>query len=134
MKKGKTISEIGHRGELSTIIGKGTVVEGNMQVQNSLRIDGKVVGDIKTTDTVIVGKEGEVEGHVHAKHILMAGTVKGNMSASGKMFLESTASICGDIKASQLVVDEGAVFDGKCHMKEGRDRGMDEIKEKEKEE
>ena len=120
MRKGKSNSEIGPRGELSTIIGKGTLVEGNMNVQNSLRIDGKVIGNVETTDTVIVGKEGEVEGEVRTKNVLLAGKVKGNVAASGKMFLESTAAIHGDIKASQLVVDEGAVFNGKCQMKAGK--------------
>jgi cytoskeletal protein CcmA (bactofilin family) len=132
LRKGKMNSEIGNRGELNTIIGKGTVVEGNMRVRSSLRIDGKIVGDVRTTDTVIVGKEGEVEGHVHAKHVLMAGKVKGNVNASGKMFLESTASIFGDIKASQLVVDEGALFNGKCSMKGGSDEASKRIEEEEK--
>ena len=120
MRKGKTNSEIGPRGELSTIIGKGTLVEGNLNVQNSLRIDGRVVGNIHTTDTVIVGKEGEVDGEVKTKNVLLAGKVRGNVTAAGKMFIESTAAVHGDIKASQLVVDEGAVFNGKCQMKESK--------------
>ena len=120
MRKGRTHSDFEQRGELSTMIGKATVVEGDMRVKNSLRIDGKVHGNVETTDTVIIGKEGEVEGMVKAKHVLLAGRVTGNVTASGKMFLESTATIHGDVKASQLVVDEGAVFDGKCSMKEGK--------------
>jgi len=101
------------------MIGKGTVVDGDVRVRNSVRIDGKVNGNVKTTDTVVLGKEGEVVGQIQAKHVLLAGKVRGNITASGKVFLESTASVFGDIKASRLVVDEGALLDGKCRMKEG---------------
>jgi cytoskeletal protein CcmA (bactofilin family) len=117
LKKGKTTSEFGRGGELNTIIGKGTSVQGDFRVQNSLRIDGKVIGDIVTSETVIIGKEGIVEGTVQAKNVLLGGMVKGNIVTTGKVFLEMTASINGDITASQLVVDEGALFDGKCSMK-----------------
>ena len=129
MKKGKVTSEFGHGGELSTMIGKGTVVDGDVRVQNSLRIDGKINGNVRTTDTVVVGKEGEVVGQIQAKHVLLAGRVQGNIAVSGKVFLEATASVFGDVKASRLVVDEGALFDGKCHMKEGE--GQREKKEAE---
>lgn len=119
MRKGKTDTEFGRGGELNTIVGKGTVVEGDLKVKNSLRIDGIVKGNVNTTDTIIVGKDGEVEGRVRAKHLLLGGKVKGNIIASGRVFLESTASVFGDIKAVRLVVDEGAIFDGKCTMDEG---------------
>lgn len=116
MRKGKTSSDFGRGGELSTIIGKGTNVKGSLTVRNSLRVDGKIKGDIAASDTIIIGKEGAVEGQVKAKHILMGGKVVGNIVASGKVFLETTASIDGDISALQLVVDEGAHFNGKCNM------------------
>ncbi len=117
--KGKTLTEFGRRGELTTIIGKGTVLDGNVKVQNSIRVDGKVIGNIRATDTVFVGKDGVVEGGVHSKDLLLAGKIKGNIVVSGKVFLESKSFIQGDIKASRLVVDDGAQFDGKCSMKEG---------------
>ena len=117
LRKGKMTSEFGRGGELSTILGRGTVVMGDLDVQNSLRIDGQVKGNIKTTDTVIIGKGGSVEGHIASKHVFLAGRVQGDIITSGRVFLEATSSVTGDIKASRLVIDEGAVFDGKCHMK-----------------
>jgi cytoskeletal protein CcmA (bactofilin family) len=117
--KGKTLTEFGRRGELTTIIGKGTVLDGNMKVQNSARVDGKVIGNVRATDTVVIGKDGMVEGNVHSKDLLVAGKIKGNIVVSGKVVLESKSFIQGDIKASRLIVDDGAQFDGKCSMKEG---------------
>jgi len=117
--RGKTNSDCG-RGELNTIVGKGTVIEGDLRVQSSMRIDGRVKGKVAVTDTVVVGKDGEVEGRVSAKHVMLAGKVQGNVIASGKVLLESKSSVFGDIKATRLVVDEGALFNGSCQMKEGK--------------
>ncbi len=118
MIKGKSKSDFGRGGELSTIIGKDTNLNGNLILKKSLRVDGKIVGDVKTSDTIIIGKEGTIEGKITAKNVLLGGSVKGNVIAAEKVFLESTASIEGDITSIQLVVDEGALFNGKCNMKE----------------
>lgn len=117
MKTEKVNSEISRGGELNTMVGKGSTIKGDLKVQNSLRIDGKIHGNTDSSGTVIVGKDGEVEGEVHAKHVMLAGSVRGNIHATGKVYLESTATVLGDVEASRLVVDEGAVFDGKCAMK-----------------
>jgi len=103
-------------GELTTIIGKGTAVKGDIRIQNSIRVDGKIEGNVTATDTVVVGKDGQVIGHVKAKNVLLSGKICGNIQASDKVLLESKASIEGDIQASCLVVDEGAFFDGQCKM------------------
>lgn len=119
--KVKANAEFGRGGELNTIIGKGSLVKGDLKVQNSLRIDGQVKGRIDATDTVVVGKDGRVVGEIYAKNVMLAGKVQGNVTAEAKVLLESKSSVTGDIKASRLVVDEGAFFDGKCSMKEGED-------------
>ncbi|MBN1895926.1 polymer-forming cytoskeletal protein [bacterium] len=106
-------------GELNTIIGKGTVVEGDMRVQKSVRIDGAVTGNVEATETVVVGRDGEIDGQVEAANLMTAGRIKGNVTVSGKIYMEAEASIAGDIKASRLVVDDGAQFDGKCSMSAG---------------
>jgi cytoskeletal protein CcmA (bactofilin family) len=115
---GKNNTEFGRGGELNSIIGKGTWIQGDMKIQNSIRVDGRILGNIQATDTVVVGKEGEVEGNIQAKHVLLAGRVKGNIHVPGKIALETRAVVLGDIKASRLVIEEGALFNGKCAMKE----------------
>lgn len=116
--KEKGTSDPQRHGKLNTIVGKGTVVNGDMQVENSLRVDGTIKGKVKVTDTVLIGKEGRVEGEIIAKDVMVGGRIKGNIQASGKVLLEANAQITGDLKAAQLVVDEGATFDGQCVMKE----------------
>ncbi len=106
-------------GDLNTLIGKGSLFEGNLTVQHSLRIDGKVVGNIKSNDSIIIGKEGEVEGEIYVKNAIVGGKIKGKIVATGKVTLESTSEFIGELKAAKLVIDEGAVFDGTSQMKGG---------------
>lgn len=127
--KAKGSSEIVRSGELNTIVGKGSKLQGNLTVQNSLRVDGHITGNVQSTDTVIVGKEGRVKGEIQAKDVLIAGTVRGQVFAENKVYLESKSIIEGDVKASRLVVDEGAAFDGNCIMK--NDKGIGKEQEKE---
>jgi cytoskeletal protein CcmA (bactofilin family) len=112
-------------GELSTILGRGSVVHGNIKVEHSLRIDGKVKGDVTSTDSLIIGAEGEVTGNLSVKNLVLGGKVYGSVVAPGRTVLENKAEFYGDIKTSKLVIDEGAVFDGKCTMTEAGKGGMD---------
>ena len=105
------------KGVMNTIIGKGTSIEGQMNVSQSLRIDGSFKGTITSTDTLIVGATGELtDVTVKAKNAIIGGTIKGNISVSNKITLENTSKIEGDITAKLLVIQEGAVFTGNCRV------------------
>jgi len=118
LKKVQKNADYGSGGELNTFLGKGSQIAGNLKIENSLRVDGVINGNVSTTETIILGKDGKIEGNVTAKHVILAGNVTGNILAEGKAFLETTAIVTGDIQASKLVIDEGAVFDGQCVMSE----------------
>ena len=98
------------------VISAGTVIEGKITTQGSIRIDGRVIGNIYSNGNLTVGATGEIQGDIEAKNIIIAGKVNGTITAGGKLVFESKAVVKGDVKASKLVVDEGAVFDGKCVM------------------
>jgi len=105
--------------ELSTILGKGSIFKGNLNVEHTLRVDGKFTGDITTTDSLIVGKDGEVNGNVKAKTLVVGGKVGGTAEVKEIITLESKSEFRGEIKTTKLVIDEGAIFDGRCSMKGG---------------
>ena len=105
-------------GELNTIVGRGSVIEGTLTVQSSLRVDGKIIGTVQVADSLIVGKEGEIEGEVRVRNAVIGGKVKNKILASGKVVLEAKSVVYGEVKTSRLVIDEGAVFEGKCTMSE----------------
>jgi cytoskeletal protein CcmA (bactofilin family) len=106
------------QGELSTILGRGALLRGNLKVEHSLRVDGIVNGDVTSTDTLIVGVDGEIIGQVSVNNLILGGKVLGSVVASGRTALESKSKFQGDIKTGIFVVDEGAIFDGKCSMTE----------------
>jgi cytoskeletal protein CcmA (bactofilin family) len=114
----KETVESDRSGELNTVIGKGTVIEGLLTVQNSLRVDGRVQGQVQASDSLVVGKDGEIEGEVKARNAIIGGRVKNRILATGKVVLEAHAVVHGEIKTGKLVIDEGAVFDGNCAMSE----------------
>ena len=112
-------------GELNTILGKGTYLKGELKVEHSLRVDGRVDGDIKTTDTLVVGKAGEISGNIQVKHLIVGGKMNGTVVALGKVVLESKSEFHGELKTSKLVIDEDAIFDGKCSMN-SEEKGIQE--------
>ena len=111
-------NETAKTAELNTIIGKGSEVKGDLIVQHSMRVDGTVKGTIEANGFLVVGKEGTVEGEITVGNIVVGGTVKGNINASGKVLLETRSTFKGDMRTSKLVIEEGAVFEGKCSMAE----------------
>jgi len=98
------------------LIAAGTVFEGKMKTPGSIRVDGKVVGDIVATQNISIGTSGDVEGNLTATSVTIGGKLKGSVVVQDKLVFESKAVVRGDIKAAKLVVDEGAQFDGKCAM------------------
>ena len=102
-------------GELS-LIGMGTTVEGKVTTEGSIRIDGTVRGDVTAKANAAIGSSGTLEGNLSAKNVSLAGKVKGTITVAEKLILEAKSALHGDIKASTLVVDEGAMFDGSCKM------------------
>ena len=106
-----------------SVIGTGTVINGNIKTEGSIRVDGKIVGSVVTQADAAVGLSGVVEGSVDARNITVAGKVLGMLTAAQKLVLESRAVIRGDLRTTRLVVDEGAVFDGKSTMAGGPSAG-----------
>lgn len=104
-------------GLMNTIIGKDTVITGTLDVKGALRIDGSVKGKVICSDTVTVGASGTVEAEIEAKTAIVAGHLVGNVQASEKIELQAKCEMDGDLKTKSLVIEQGAVFCGACHMK-----------------
>ena len=100
------------------IIGTGTVLEGNLKTNATVRIDGEIKGDLESQATVIVGAEGKINGNVNAVDVLVAGTVTGDVKASNKIEIVAKGRVDGDITTKSLVIDEAAIFQGKCVMEQ----------------
>lgn len=102
--------------KVNTIIGAGAVFDGSLTVKDTIRIDGEVEGDVKTDATLIVGSSGKIKGNVEAESVFTGGCIYGNLKVQNKVEASSTAKIYGDITTKVIVIDENAVFQGKCDM------------------
>ena len=95
--------------KIATLLGQGSEYTGDINAQGSIRVDAKVTGNITTTGTLIVGATGTIDGNVEAEAVLIGGEVFGNIIATQKAEL-------GDITTQVIVIDEKAIFQGKCDM------------------
>ena len=97
-------------------LGGGTTVEGTISSENSVRVDGTIKGKLICKNTLTVGLNGEIEGEVEAKNAIVGGKIKGKIKITEKLVLESKSVLLGELKASKLIIDEGAVFEGSSDM------------------
>ena len=102
--------------QISTIIGMNAECGGDFKAEGTIRIDGTVNDNVTVTDTVIVGASGCINGDINAKKVIIGGEVYGNLNVPEKVELTSTARVIGDITTNGLVIDEQAIFQGRCDM------------------
>lgn len=97
-------------------LGGGTVVEGTIKTDNSVRVDGTLKGKLICKKTLTVGVNGEIEGEIEAKNAIIGGKINGKIKVTEKLVLESKSTLIGELKAGKLLIDEGAVFEGTSKM------------------
>jgi len=102
--------------QINTLIGKDAELLGDFTAAGSVRIDGKVTGNVTISGTLIIGAGGSIDGSVSAEAVVVGGEVTGDIIAPKKAELTSTAKVLGDITTGVIVIDENAVFQGRCDM------------------
>lgn len=99
-----------------TLIGRQTEIHGDLRLMQSVRIDGKVIGNIEAPKdqaiTVVIGAEGEIQGDVFASRVIVAGKVSGNIDAYERAELHASALVQGDVKYGSIGVEHGARMQG----------------------
>ena len=101
---------------LNTVVGKGSTLEGTFHIESNVRVDGTLKGELTCLDTVVIGKDGEVEANLKVKNAIIGGRVVGAIVADNRVILQATSSLVGDLKAKLLVVEEGAILKGNCNL------------------
>ncbi|MEQ1776395.1 MAG: polymer-forming cytoskeletal protein [Burkholderiales bacterium] len=102
---------------IDTLIGAGTVIEGNISFSGGLRIDGHVRGNIISSGDqsgmLVISEQAEVEGEIRVHHVMVNGQVKGPIHADQTLELQPKASITGDVHYQKLEMQMGAVVQGR---------------------
>lgn len=100
-----------------TVVGPSVKIQGDLNSEGNIRIEGSVTGKVQTSQSVHVGEAAVITAEMHAGNAIIAGQVQGNLKIIGNLILQSTARINGDISCTVLRVEDGALFTGKCNMK-----------------
>ncbi len=103
-------------GELNGFLDSGSTFEGQLEFEQTFRIDGHFRGKIRSAGDLIVGQKGHVEGEIDVGRAVLAGQVSGTIRASRKVEIQVGARIHAEIYTPALVVQEGARLDGSCKM------------------
>jgi len=100
----------------NSVIGADTIITGDIKSDGSLRIDGKLTGNIEVQGDLFIGSSAVINGNITADNIELSGTVVGNIHSENLLRMLSTAKLYGDMHVNAFVADEGAFFQGKCNM------------------
>ena len=98
------------------LIGNGPVIKGDIESSGDIRIDGHLIGSLKSCGKVIIGQTGVLEGDIACKQAEISGNVKGTIKTEDLTALKSTSKVEVDLVTKQLLIEVGAQFTGKCVM------------------
>jgi cytoskeletal protein CcmA (bactofilin family) len=97
----------------NTCIDATSELKGTLRCRETLRIDGRIEGEIHCEKNVIVGEAASIRAAIDAAEVAIAGEVKGDITASRKITLEPTARVVGDLCTPGIVIEEGAKLEGR---------------------
>jgi len=101
---------------IETIVGRGTLVTGDMKINGSAHINGTVEGSIEASGFVTISETGIVRGGIKGEYAIIGGLVGGNVEVKGKVALGKAGRLKGDVVATRLIIEDGAVFHGRSSM------------------
>jgi cytoskeletal protein CcmA (bactofilin family) len=113
-KKNNQIKDLNQQ-EISTIIGLGFTITGELKGKAIVRIDGTVIGNVNVEGGVVLGEKGMIKGDIQTASAIIYGTVNGNVK-SQNLEIKKTGKVNGDIKTEAIEIEMGAQYNGKLEM------------------
>ena len=106
----------GKSGDLNGFLDRGSSFKGELEFEDTMRIDGKFNGRVRSKNELIVGESAHIEGEIHVGRIAISGTVLGKITADQRVEIHRNGKVYSDIDTPALVIEEGAIFQGNCVM------------------
>ena len=94
----------------------GTKLEGTVNANNDIRIDGELIGKLYCKGRVIIGPEGYVDGEIDCQNAIIEGKFTGNLKVTELLNVKENAKIQGEVVTGKILIQSGAVFNGTCSM------------------
>jgi cytoskeletal protein CcmA (bactofilin family) len=111
----KKMADVNAPDRLNRIV-EGTVIQGEINADSNLRIDGTVKGEISTKGRLVVGVNGRIEGNIICQNADIEGEIIGTIKVEDLLSLKSTAKLNGEMTTKKLHIEPGADFTGSCTM------------------
>jgi len=103
--------------KIVAFIGQGVEFKGTINYKGSVRIDGRLDGELHTEGTLLVGKEAVITAKISAGSVISKGKITGDIKANEKILLLASANMDGSLNTPQLSIEEGVIFNGTIEMK-----------------
>jgi cytoskeletal protein CcmA (bactofilin family) len=115
-------------GDINTILGKETSFKGVLTYEGTVKIDGKVEGEIIARDTLIIGEDAEINADIDVGRLISRGRIRGNITVKDRAEFFAPAVLRGNIQTPVIVIEDGVIFEGKCEMQTAGDDSKTELK------
>jgi cytoskeletal protein CcmA (bactofilin family) len=97
-------------------LGADAEVSGKLSFATATRIEGKLKGEIRSTDVLVIGPSAVVQATVRADRLVILGEVHGEVHGATRIQICAGGKLFGDVETRGLVIDEGGLFEGRCKM------------------
>ena len=99
-----------------SVISSEVEITGTIKSSGSIRVDGKLDGELHCTGDAIIGKAAQIKGNIVVTSATIEGAVQGNITAKDRIEMKSSARVTGDIRAKRLSVEDGVTFIGRSEV------------------
>ena len=97
-------------------LGADAEVSGKLSFATATRIEGKLKGEIRSSDILVIGPSAVVQATVRADRLIILGEVHGEVQGASRIQICAGGKLFGDVETRGLVIDEGGLFEGRCKM------------------
>jgi len=111
------------KADIKAFLGPGSCFEGKLTFDEMVRLDGKFTGEIRSSDTLVVGESAVIEGDISVGALIFSGRFTGNIVASNLVELRAPAQVDGSIQTPILKIEEKVIFNGEIKMSSGSASG-----------
>jgi cytoskeletal protein CcmA (bactofilin family) len=103
-------------GEWTGFLERGVKFEGRLETAGTFRVDAQTKGTLVSSETLILGENSQMEGDIEGHLVILAGQFDGTIRAASKVEIQPKAVVSGEIYTPCLIIEPGALFEGRCHM------------------
>lgn len=103
-------------GEWTGFLEKGVRFDGKLEVAGTFRLDAAVKGTLVSSGTLVLGEHSSMDGTIEGNAVIIGGRFDGIINARARVEIQTGAIVIGEVHTPCLIIESGAVFDGRCHM------------------